>query len=375
MLATAYLWTGQYGRYAEILGQLGALEPKAWEDYLFLGAAMVAGHPDTARTVELLEKAKQMHASGLTFLQLAMAEGYHAQDAGSWEVARTALDHSRTAEELLGVGYPPALPVRLNVLNFALRLCPDGERAALREQAAGTARALASVPAPLGRMQRAFYFQITGDDQEEVDEWREAARLTAGTGLFASYYAAAMFARSRSREALDVLSTPAPSPDGVATLSRAYLLLDMGRPDDARRHYEQVLAGEQSLAMLAETVLLLAGGGEQVAANARQLLMAVPPGDLDYRAPLEHWAGRRSAEDMIASAGQSRGLQSRAHHLAGLFFLAQGDRVSARQHFERSVVTGTHWRTEHQWSRAFLARLEQDPKWPPWIPGPAGRLC
>ena len=367
MLATAYLICSQYGRYAETLGQLGTLAPETWEDYYFLGSAMVAGHPDTAMAVALLEKAKHLRPSGITFLQLSMAEAFHAQDAGSWEIVQKAMDHCRMAEDSLGAAHTPVLPVRMNALNFALRLCPPGERPVLLEQAAGTARHLGSIPYPIARMQRAFYFGIIGDERAEVDEWRETVRFGGGAGVFASYYAAAMFAAGRSAEALDVLSTPAPSPDALATIYRAYLLLDVGNPDEARRHCQQVLAGERSLAILAETVLLLAGEAEQVAIDAGRLLEAPPHGsDFDLPA-LEYWAGRRSAEGTIASAGPSGVLRSRAHFFLGLACLARGDRETARHHFEPSDATGTHWRTEHQWSRALLSRLEHDPQWPPWI--------
>jgi tetratricopeptide (TPR) repeat protein len=372
MLATAYLMTSQYGRYAETLGQLGALAPETWEDYYFLGAAMVAGHPDTARAVALLEKAKHLRPSGVTFLQLSMAEAFHAQDAGSWEVVQKAMDHSRMAEDVLGAGHLPVVPVRMNALNFALRLCPKAESAGLLEQAAATARALEPLPHPIGRMQRAFYFAIVGDKRSEMGEWRETVRLGGGAGMFASYYGAAMFAGGRSAEALDVLNQPSPSPDALATICRAYLLLDVDRPDEARRHCQQVLAGERSLAILAETVRLLAGDAEHVAADAVQLLAVVPPGDLD-RPALECWAGRRSVPDTIARAGRSGVLLSRARFFLGLACLARGDRESAEQQFKESDATGAHWRTEHQWSRAFMARLERDPTWPPWIAGPASR--
>jgi hypothetical protein len=61
-------------------------------------------------------------------------------------------------------------------------------------------------------------------------------------------------------------------------------------------------------------------------------------------------------------------LLSRVEFFLGLACLARGDRETARHHFEAAEATGTHWRTEQQWSRALLARLERDPQWPPWIP-------
>ncbi len=44
MLATAFLYSGHYEPFAEMLGTLDQLSPETPEDYLFLGAAFVPGH-------------------------------------------------------------------------------------------------------------------------------------------------------------------------------------------------------------------------------------------------------------------------------------------------------------------------------------------
>jgi hypothetical protein len=110
MLATAYLYTSQYSRYAETLGQTGALVPETWEDHYFLGAAMVAGHPDTGKAVALLERAKQLRPSGVTFLQLSMAEAFHAQNAGSWEIAQRAMTIAGWQRTPWASRFPPCSP-------------------------------------------------------------------------------------------------------------------------------------------------------------------------------------------------------------------------------------------------------------------------
>jgi tetratricopeptide (TPR) repeat protein len=126
MLATAYLYNGQFDRYADILESLGKLSPQTPEDYLFLGAALVGGIPDTSKAVSLLEQA-QKRPSGIAIVQLAMAEGFHAADAGSWPIARMALEHSNLAAMALGAKHFANLCVQLNTYNFALRLV-SGER-------------------------------------------------------------------------------------------------------------------------------------------------------------------------------------------------------------------------------------------------------
>jgi tetratricopeptide (TPR) repeat protein len=367
MLATACLWSGRSDRYEGLLRELEAATPRTAEDFVFLGEAMLPAHPDTSRAVTLLEKARQTHPSGIAFLQLSLAEAIRARDIGSCHMAGKALDDARTSEGILGVRYPNVLNVRLNALNYALEVCPAEGREDLLERAAKTVHDLESLVTPIGRMQRGFYFQIVGDAQAETAEWRAAVQSAKGTGLYAAYYASAMLARTRSAEALDVLHEIGESPDAYATVSRAYLLLDVGRTDEAWTLYRRGRGGDRAGRLLAETVALLAGSWREVAGHAADA--AATSGTMGPdRAVLEHWAGRRTAEDAVAAAGPSGVAQCRAHYLVGLFALAKGDRALARDHFEQGARVGTHFRLEHQMCRALTIRLQADPRWPAWIP-------
>lgn len=368
MLATTCLWSGRVDRYMRLLTELEAVTPRSADDFLFLGAAMLPAHPDTGRAVALLEKARQTRRpSWILFLQLALAESWHAQDIGSCPMARKALDDARTSEAILGAASATVLDVRMNALNFALQVCGDAGREELQQQAASTAHQLGTVVSSAGRMQRAYYYQMAGDGAAEVSEWREALRLARGTGLFAGYYAYSMLAHGRSSEALDVLHEVGEAPDSYAAVSRAALLLDAGRPEEARRLYQRVPTDETVLREMAESVPLLAGEWRQVAARTAGWTVGLSAREPD-RTILGHWAGRVSAEDAVASAGASRLAQCRAHFLVGLFALSKGERERAREHFELGTRTGMHWRLEHQMCRALLARLQRDPQWPPWIP-------
>ncbi len=48
--------------------------------------------------------------------------------------------------------------------------------------------------------------------------------------------------------------------------------------------------------------------------------------------------------------------------------LSEGDRTGAREHFGESLDTNIFYYFDYSWSHAFLARMDQDPTWPPWIP-------
>ncbi len=365
MLVTAYLYNGQASQYAEKVGSLETFSPKTPEDYLFLGAALVAGHPDTAKAVSLLEYAKQKRLSGVTVIQLALAEGFHAADVGSWSIAQKAIEHCQMGADILGADHPLVLCVQLNACNFALRLCPDNERAAIRAKAAKTARALDSSLIPIAQMQRAFYFQIEEDEAAELRAWRRIVQQGGGE-LFASYYAAAMLGRDKSGEGIKVLDQLESSPDGLMAISKAFLLLDKKLPEEARELYLRAKANERQR-VLAKTILLLAGDSNRLAAESAQLLEKIPPQHPDYQA-LQFYTGRISAEELAIRAGSSRYQACGDYYRAAMLFLSRGEREAARQYFTHSVETGTHWLIPYQWSRAFLARLERDPHWPPWIP-------
>jgi tetratricopeptide (TPR) repeat protein len=365
MLVSGYLYSGRLDRYAEILHELGALSPQTPEDFVFLGAALVAGYPDTGKPVMLLEHAAKMRPSGVAYLQLAMAEGFHAADVGSWPAARKAIEHYKWAEEILGSGHPALLAVRLNTYNFAMRLCPEEERTSLRRIAAEAAENLQSTGSPIGRMQRSFYFELTGNERAEAEEWSKAVQQGGG-GLYISYYAAAMLNRNRSNEALKVLNRLEPPSDALSTVAQAFLLLDKKLPDDARKLYPQAAASQGPLKALAETILLLAGDTRRVIVDSEQYLNVISPQHPVYQA-MRFYAGRISAEELAAGAGTSKYQTCADAYIIAMSFLSKGDREAARHYFRRSVETGISWLPQYQWSRAFLARLERDSDWPPWI--------
>lgn len=60
--------------------------------------------------------------------------------------------------------------------------------------------------------------------------------------------------------------------------------------------------------------------------------------------------------------------QCEAHFLIGMTKLGEGDCLAAREHFRASVATRVFTYFDYDWSHAFLARMEKDPNWPPWIP-------
>ena len=89
----------------------------------------------------------------------------------------------------------------------------------------------------------------------------------------------------------------------------------------------------------------------------------------DWYLKLFDFGGYRLSEDELTRAmGNSLWNRCEGHFLAGLRRLGEGDRASARVHFEKSVATRVYFYVDYAWSRAFLARMNKDPNWPPWLP-------
>ena len=52
----------------------------------------------------------------------------------------------------------------------------------------------------------------------------------------------------------------------------------------------------------------------------------------------------------------------------GLVRLSDGDRVGAKEHFQKVLDTKFYANVGYPYARAYLARLNRDEKWPKWIP-------
>jgi hypothetical protein len=73
-------------------------------------------------------------------------------------------------------------------------------------------------------------------------------------------------------------------------------------------------------------------------------------------------------KNLLEYASRSKGYPIRSHFALGVRQLAEGDRISARLHFQQCVAVRAPYLFAYTESRAFLARMQKDPTWPPWIP-------
>jgi Tfp pilus assembly protein PilF len=120
-----------------------------------------------------------------------------------------------------------------------------------------------------------------------------------------------------------------------------------------------------------QMALLLLGQHEESRKTCKGYLdqrITSPIKNAELQRALEYLSGSLSAEAYLKAAGESRVDETNVHYFVGLTHLAHGDRKAAREHFRKAVQTGGFEYDHYELCWAFLGRMEQDPRWPPWIP-------
>ena len=116
--------------------------------------------------------------------------------------------------------------------------------------------------------------------------------------------------------------------------------------------------------------LLLGRKSKAVAASrkVRRERSLVPPWYQGwYHRYLDYQCDRITGTELLQVAGTCRPKLCEAHFVIGLRHLCAGDRAGARDHFQQCADTRVFIYWDYMWARAFLARLDQDSTWPPWI--------
>jgi hypothetical protein len=120
-----------------------------------------------------------------------------------------------------------------------------------------------------------------------------------------------------------------------------------------------------------QLILRFLGDKEQAVEVSREFLkkpQRFPPVRQEpFRRALVYCAGQCSAEDLIASLRGSRQDICNAYLCIALTALADGDRKEARNHLRLCVRTRHFEVFPYDVGQMLLSRIDNDPKWPPWI--------
>jgi tRNA A-37 threonylcarbamoyl transferase component Bud32/tetratricopeptide (TPR) repeat protein len=382
MLAAAHADDGDWERYDKAVREMKRLTPSTPEDFLFRGYAEAYLEPETGlQTIKQAFDGRPM--TGIALLLRAEVRAMVAQDTDKLDEAEGAVQDAKYARELLHDN-PTALWVSLEAHLAKAgvhehRKESDQRRAEL-ELAGKDAEALKRFTAlPEAVVYRWEYFREVGREEEVLDELREASKNTEHMYV-TSCCALTLYRRGQRsdlKEAHDVLERRRGKyTDRLLPFVLAeYDYRD--KPDwpaRALKAYEDYAARTQDGAavMDAQSVLRLLGKKEEAVKASEALLEQKDRFYTLRREPIvrcvRYNAGKLTADELIRSAGRSRWDQCLAHYNVAMTKLAGGDRTGAKEHFNKAVKTrATGW-GEYDMSWVFLARLENDPTWPPWIP-------
>jgi hypothetical protein len=319
------------------------------------------------QALQTLDEAIRRHDSIIARSVRAEVCANHVLFTDDVAVADSALEDAQVAKAMLpGNVMALARGVHAHLLAagvFEVRGLPERSRAA-REQAGRDARALepfTSVPPAL--VARYHYYDYVGDEPAAfaVSQLGSEFRL-----------ALMLYRRGDYVRALEAADRAAARGSGLVQVERGFILTEL--PDGPRRaaaaFRETLSQGDLGFWRLCPPLGLLLLGQTPEAVQASQKVGAdqVPPWYHGwYRHYQNYLCGRISEDELVEAAGSCRPKRCEAHFLIGLRRLSEGDRKGARAHFQECAARRvfTHW--DHQWARAFLARLEREPGWPPWI--------
>lgn len=376
LLAASYVGAGWWERYETTLAEMQRLTPQTAEDFMFRGLAESYLDPVQARTS--LDEAIRSRRLPAAFVVRAEVCAHQAMDTAVIQDADAGVADARLACDLLP-GHPAALLARLFASQVAAGVyeeagSPD-KTADLMAQAERDVVALEPFShLPIVARARAWFY-LYNDRERQAFEILEQAASCSTNARLAYRYALLLYRRGRLDEALTVLDRRQKRSNNEDLLRIA---VQMERP--AGR--EQALAAYQELsrqtnaglaALFRPALLLLLGEKSRAVADSRQFRSQTPSGlphlrrDF-YERLLQYNCGELAEDELLKTTQHSKWDECEAQFFIGLAHLAEGRRDAAQRHFRSAVATRCDGFLACDWSAAFLIRLENDPRWPAWIP-------
>jgi serine/threonine protein kinase len=376
LLAMSYSDYGQQEKYDWVILEMAQLAPSSPEDFLFKGYAREPNEPGGLGLADLDEGIRRRDSPVGRALR-TIARANRAIDSGRLQDAEAALADANAARGML-----PDNPLVLYASLYA-RLVAAGiyqqrqlpkERAAVLQEGARDVQALEPfIDLPNSAFVMWLYFEQIGDRRKAVNVARRSLARSGGS-IAAFYGAASVYQQGKFADALRLVDQRR-QPDLAGDVMRVFLMAELPNgPRLALDEYQRFARRypQEGLPMRTTGEALLFLGRKE---EALAILRRVPPPFAFsqewrsfYEARRQFERGQLSETAYVAKAGVSRWKRLHAHYELGLFRLAEGDRVGARDHFQKAVGTGAVWIDPWAWSRMFLSRLENDRKWPPWIP-------
>lgn len=378
ILSRALVENGNWERHFDELRACEMMACETPEDSMFLGWAQTHALPSKA--LPALNQAIQRRDTSVARLMRAQTRAFYAIETGRIEDAQGAVEDARVARAMLPKN-PTGLANHLLALLVTAIIYQDLNKEEDRQAALKEAGELAKSLLPFKGLAaayrtRALYFDAIGRIDLATEEYERQVRDLGVSVETAVYGSAALFRARKLDKCLEMLDRMPPDKEPVMqNLFRAFVLADRGAaPAEVvavcRQAEERAKSG--IMATYPQFVFRLLGmRSEAVEASkrARHLVSQLPDWIQPWYLTLNDFnCGTLTADQLTKIAGSSRLALCEAHFFIAMDLLSLGDRKGALQHFRKSWQTNVVYFIEYHWGKAFAARLEADPTWPPWIP-------
>jgi hypothetical protein len=367
MLTLAYANTSQLRPLDDLSRQLDLLPPISPEDYLFKGQFETTFRPE--RGLQTLDEAIHRHDSVIARAARCEGRANRALITGSVNDAELALEDAQVARGMLA-GNPLVLQRSIYAQLVASGIYEDQGRSEDNKRVLAQARRDVQelrtfAGLPFAAKACFQFFDYVGD--------KEAASAMIGPGT-EFRKAVMLYERREFAKALDATEHSRAVGRGFSTdvVERGFILAEL--PDGrsrARTAFDDARAHARGAWQLPPPMILLLLGQTE---DAREAYLQVrkdelPTWDNKWLCTyLDYNCGRITVDELLRAAGQARPKVCDAHFLLALWHISKRDHATAQEHLKQCVATRMFLNWEWPWARAFLARMKEDPAWPPWIP-------
>jgi serine/threonine protein kinase len=364
-------------RFVALAQELDQLSPITTEDFLFKGQVEAQFRPE--RSLQTIDEAIRRRDSVVARIARTDARANHALLTGELRSAELALD-----DALVIRGMQPNNPLVLGRSVYAHLLAAGLYEGAGRRQ--DSDRVLAQARRDVQELERFSSSLIAAracfDYYAYVDDEPAAYAMSQNADDFR--HALMLYGRGKFTEALKATERNLSGGRGnwMDRVQRGFILAELpDGPARARIAYQEAMAHTSvGWQMIPPMILLLLGEKEAAVRAYTQLRKDVIKTRHDDWDWLDGWSlkdldyncGLITAEELLNAAGRSPMKLCDAHWEIGLWRLSTGDGAGAQDHWRKCVATRDFENWAWLWARVFLARMQKDPSWPPWIPKVVG---
>ena len=368
LLAETYARTDQRSLSLRYLKKVTSLDPTSVEDLIIKGRMQSYINAEAAeQTLNLAIDLDRQNIAARLIRGAVLAQ--RAYDACEAAHAERALDDLRLASKLLDAT-PYLLSQLMNAhLTASAAYGAAGNTAAQDDQLAQAglvAEKLAKFENSYeAHRWRAYYFDRVDDLDKAIEEWRAIDDKTIG------YLIMTLYRAGRFDEALAACDEyGATSSTGTAEFCHSFVTAAKCSTAEeliADFDFEAMTSKDRDGLVRSTHILWCLAGMPVRAVNEINRIEVSDQITSRNASRYRFWNRDITSEDYLEGVSDSRYEQARAHFVIGMQRLAEGNRTSARAHFQTAVAYRFDYSFFSAMCRALLSQMDREPTWPEWI--------